>query len=499
METIAIIHICSDSVKMIQIKLNKNNAYNLVEEYTEAIKMTEHLDSNGNILSNNISSLINILKNYKTICDSKKISRIITIAGDALRSATNCDIIVDLIQKRIDLDIQVINREKEAYYNYLSVSAFTGYENALIMGLVGNQLQLIRMKNRKQEAYFSVSVEALDPKNFDPSLSEEQIRLEVASILSTIPWLEDVQDLPVVSIGEFMEQMAKISIIESSYPLDILHGYTTSLEQIDDMYQKSGSSSPSQLKHWEGFFEHNRNSFRSQLFFVSELMKALNKGSLCLCSKDVKYGVFYDYLLESKILIIRSPLMHSIENILKIMELDALHAFQIRWLSMEIFMNLKPYLDMDDVSDIDLNNIVNTSALLHDSGIIINYYNHHHHSFWVILNAPICGLSHKELLMSAYTASFHRKNNSYVDFEKYSSLLTKKDISIIEKLGVILKLSESLDKRMDNVVKNIDFTITDTEVIMDLSASTYPDMELRDAELLLSDFKRVIGKDLILK
>lgn len=101
--------------------------------------------------------------------------------------------------------------------------------------------------------------------------------------------------------------------------------------------------------------------------------------------------------------------------------------------------------------------------------------------------------------MSAYIASFHRKNNSYVDFEKYSYLLNKRDIVIIEKLGIILKLSESLDKRMDNVVKNIDFTITDTEVIMDLSASTYPDMELRDAELLLSEFKRVIGRNLVLK
>lgn len=490
---------------MNQFKLNKNNAYNLIEEYTESIYINENLDSNGNIQSETISSLINILKNYKSICDSKKVNKIITVAGEALRSVSNCDIIVDLILKRIQLEVQVITQEKQCYYNYLSVSAFMGQENAIIFDLSSTNLQVVLMKNRKMEECNSFPIgtkllsELADLKKQSPSDLLKIIYDKADEIPCSIPWLEDAKDLPVIGIGEILKQIASIDMFEHSYPLDILHGYVLSAEDLVSLYEKSSSTPVSQLKRWEGVCEKTQPSFNSTLLFVSRLIKNLGAKELTLCSKGLRYGVFYEYLLDSNRLIIRSPLMHSIENILKVMELDALHAFQIRWLAMEIFSNLKPYLNMDDVEDIDLNNIVNTSALLHDSGIIINYYNHHHHSFWVILNSSICGLSHKELLMSAYIASFHRKNNSYVDFEKYSCLLSERDIRIIEKLGIILKLSESLDKRMDNVVKNIDFTITDNEVLMDLSASTYPDMELRDAELLLSEFKRIIGKELILK
>lgn len=52
---------------------------------------------------------------------------------------------------------------------------------------------------------------------------------------------------------------------------------------------------------------------------------------------------------------------------------------------------------------------------------------------------------------------------------------------------------------MDNVVKNIDFTITDTEIVMEISASIYLDMELRDASRILDEFETIIGKKLILK
>jgi len=61
MEIIAIIHICADSVRMIQIKLNRDNAYTLIEKYREPIDIFGKLDSNGNILSDAISSLITIL------------------------------------------------------------------------------------------------------------------------------------------------------------------------------------------------------------------------------------------------------------------------------------------------------------------------------------------------------------------------------------------------------------------------------------------------------
>ncbi len=505
METIAIIHIYTTAVQMIQIRLNKNKAYTLVEEYKESINISKQLDSNGNITSDSISSLVNILRNFKNICDAKKVSKIIVVGTEALRCASNRDIIVDLIRKKVGIDVDVISEEKQCYYDYLAISGFTGYENGVIFDLSGGSFQLVQMKNRQMEnfASFSHGAVKLEKIMSNPSLSDQEKNSEIISLAEKtaeeISWIKDMKNFPIIGMGRILRKIGKVDMVLEKYPLDIIHGYTIPLERLEALYKSASSISVQKWQTQEFSCNETQESFLASLLFTITFLKKIDAKELALSGKSLKEGAFYNYLLTEKNLIIRSPLMHSIENILKIMELDTLHAFQIRWLAMEIFSNIKDCLGFEDVEDIDLYKVVNTSALLHDSGVIINYYNHHHHSFWVILNSPICGLTHKELLMSAYIASFHRKNNSYIDFEKYSYLLNEKDIEIIRKLGVLLKLSESLDKRMDNVVKNIDFTITDKEVIMEMSASTYPDMELRDAEMILSEFQRVIGKELILK
>ena len=133
MEIIAIIHICADSVRMIQIKLNRDNAYNLIEKYREPIDIFGKLDSNGNILSDAISSLITILKNFQSICEAKKVDKSIIIGTETLRSVSNSNIVVDLIKKKVGIPIELISEEQQCYYDMLSTSAFVEYPNGLIL------------------------------------------------------------------------------------------------------------------------------------------------------------------------------------------------------------------------------------------------------------------------------------------------------------------------------------------------------------------------------
>lgn len=504
MEIIAIIHICADSVRMIQIKLNRDNAYTLIEKYREPIDIFGKLDSNGNILSDAISSLITILKNFQSICEAKKVDRFIIIGTETLRSVSNSNIVVDLIKKKVGIPIELISEEQQCYYDMLSTSAFVEHPNGLIFDLSAGSFQLIHMKHRTMESFYSFPEGAIQLGRIfrDNSLSKEEkehkINVIADKVIQQVPWLSTLENLPVIAMGRNIRYIARLDMYLRKYPLDIVHGYSTNIDRIEYLYENFNLEV---LENWEKNedIQHDYNILLGSIFFTKTLLQKLSVPSITISGNGLKEGVFYNYLMKEKKIIIRSPLMHSIENIIKLMELDSLHAFQIRWLAMEIFTNIRDVLNLPETKDVDLHQIVNTSALLHDSGSVINYYNHHHHSYWVILNSPICGLTHKELLMSAYIASFHRKNNSYITFDQYSEILTEDDITIIRKLGVILKLAESLDKRMDNVVKNIDFTITDTEIIMEISASIYLDMELRDASRILDEFETIIGKKLVLK
>lgn len=51
--------------------------------------------------------------------------------------------------------------------------------------------------------------------------------------------------------------------------------------------------------------------------------------------------------------------------------------------------------------------LLETAALLHDIGITINFYSHARHSAYMILNAKLFGLTHKEQVITAAIAGWH--------------------------------------------------------------------------------------------
>ena len=52
--------------------------------------------------------------------------------------------------------------------------------------------------------------------------------------------------------------------------------------------------------------------------------------------------------------------------------------------------------------------LLKVAAMLHDCGMRVKYYNHQRHSWYMILNSTLYGVSHREIVLAAFTACCHK-------------------------------------------------------------------------------------------
>ena len=100
--------------------------------------------------------------------------------------------------------------------------------------------------------------------------------------------------------------------------------------------------------------------------------------------------------------------------------------------------------------------MLKTAALLHDIGITINFYSHARHSAYMIQNAQIFGLSHREQLITSAIAGWHNGiSKNYFRDRNYKELLNENHWQAINKLSLLLALAESLDYSQTNQIRGI--------------------------------------------
>lgn len=499
MDTLGIIDIGSNSVRLSLVRVYKDMSYRLMDEHKEVIRLGDGFDENLMIREEKILSTIKTLRMFKRLCESQEVTKIIAVATAAMRKARNKEEIVRRVYEELAIQVEIIPGDQEAFLDYVAVSSSLFVSDGLILDIGGGSFELALMRDRKLIHSVSIPSGSIDLTKVAgtteslPKGNEKDLKKFILDILSDLPWLSEAEGLPVIGVGGTCRNIGKIDMLDQDYPLDIIHGYQIKGDRIIETYDRIKKMSLEERKDIPGLSSDRADIFVGPYALVCFLMDYIDSKEFISSGKGVREGLFFHYLQEHN-MIIEDPLSLSLENTAKHMRLDLNHAFHVRKLTQKLFEGMK---DLHQI-DRDISKIIDTATLLHDCGVIINYYNHHRNSFYVILNAQINGLTHKELLMSAYIASFHRKKKGENGFQNYEALLDKDDIYIVNTVSLLLRIAESLDKTMSNIVSDLYVEIEKETVTIKVSASEYPELEINDAITASGKFRKHFKKNLMI-
>jgi exopolyphosphatase/guanosine-5'-triphosphate,3'-diphosphate pyrophosphatase len=456
MKNIAVIDIGSNSMRVLVYEIYENNSFKIIDEEKRMTRLGEYIDKNNKLSNEGIEKLLITLEFFKILCEKNNVVEIIVVATEAVRRSENRDDILGLIKKNTGLNIRILSGLEESAYGYITIQSTMDISDAILIDIGGSSMEITLVKDRKISHGISLPLGSIPLTKLFPFDENEKKDLAadfkkfIFKEFDKLPWLKNEKDLPLIGIGGTARSIGKIHKKFISYPLDLLHNYSVSFDEIKILYDYVISLDFNQKQKLKGLPKERADIFTAPFSALVMLMDYCNCPLLKISQYGIREGVLYEKLLGKDIHNI-DILEFSLNNILTNNDLNITHADKIRDLCFVIYK----YLENSNSKYSRLENkLLGIIAKLHDVGVSISVKHAYKHSFYIIINSLIAGLSHKEILMTAYSIALSGKFD-YKIIDEYKDLLTKDQILICKRLSTILCLAHKIDKYFYNSLAEV--------------------------------------------
>ena len=501
MEKIGIIDLGSNSARLVIVNLFQDGYFMVVDELKESVRLGQDMERDGFLKPQRVAETIKTLKMFRKLCDASGVSRIITVATEAVRKAKNQRSFLDEIQANCGIKIKVLTAEEEATLVYRGVINTMDVPKGLILEIGGGSTKIVYYNRRNMLNYATLpfgAVTLTDMFARDGNKPEDQAnRIEefMTEQLGGVEWLKELDpDVQMIGVGGSFRNLFRINKMVHKYPLDTVHNYNMSTEDFLPLYDMIKVLDLDKKKKIKGLSAQRADILPAALAVVKAFVSYIGATNFTISGAGLREGIMINQALPSTVeKPVSDVLNYSLTTLVKWYDCDEKHVEHVVNLSIQLFKQLRvlhkfprQYLK-----------VLKVAATLHDCGMRIKYYSHPRHSWYMILNATLYGVTHREIVLAAFTACCHKKEDiNPLDWARFKDVLHEDDIEIVKRLGVMLRIAESLDRSMSGCIKGINCDILGDSVIMKTEVEGDATLEIRDAMTAGAEFRKSFHKHL---
>lgn len=503
MQRIAIIDIGSNSARLVITQMYKSGAYNMVYNQKETLRLSQKLDKSGKLTALAFTETIECMQSFASMCTLFHTDKIIAVATAAIRNAPNGEKLVSDVKLATGIDLEIISGETEAYMSYLGTINTLNINNAIIFDLGGGSTELILVQNRKMVDSISLPIGCVNltstfkTKNKITPAVYAQMRKVIAVQLNKAPWIK-ASGLQLIGVGGTARAIGKMEQKRVKYFTSKIHNYQFAIQNFKNTFKQLLTTSFAERKQIPGLSSERADIILAGASIVKGLADRSKTKKMIISGCGLREGLFLAHYTAANNtpLIPENILTDSCENALKMYTPDSEHSRHVTSLALTMYDSWKPLHKLDDT----WRHLLETASLLHDIGITINYYSHARHSGYMIENAKLFGLTHKEQVLTSLIAAWHNGiSRSYLRNKQYKGSLTALDLKKAGMAALLLALAESLDYSQTNQISKINPEISKKAAILNLVAENLPTIELHQVKQQLIWFEKSFGVPLVVK
>ena len=501
MEKIGIIDLGSNSARLVIVNLFADGYFMVMDELKESVRLGQDMERDGFLKPQRVAETIKTLRMFKKLCDASGVTRIIAVATEAVRRAKNQRSFLDEIQASCGIKLRVLSAEEEATFVYRGVINSMDIPKGIILEIGGGATKNVAYNRRNMLNYATLPFGAVTLTDLfarDGSKPEEQAAKMEAFFteqLKGLEWLTQLDpDVQMIGVGGSFRNIFKISKIVHKYPLDTVHNFNMLSEDFIPLYDMIKVLDLDKKKKIKGLSAERADILPAALAIIKSFITYLNLPGFTISGSGLREGIMFNQALPGTVEKPISDVMnYSLTTLVKYYNCDEKHVEHVVNLSIQLFKQLRvlhkfprQYLK-----------VLKIAAMLHDCGMRIKYYNHQRHSCYMILNSTLYGVTHREIVLAAFTACCHKKEDiNLYDWNRYRDILHEDDIEIVKRLGVMLRIAESLDRSNSGTIKGINCDILGDSVIMKTEVEGDASLEIRDAMAAGTEFRKAFRKNL---
>lgn len=470
MKRISFIDLGSNSVRFTISEISDNGSYQLIYQQKESIRLSEGMSSKNKLTKEAIARAVRALKGFAHMAKAMNSTTVKAVATAAVRYAKNGQEFIDLVKKETGFTLECISGLEEARLGFLGVSNTIDLSDFVLFDLGGASIEVTLVRERKIVRSVSLPMGALTvtesfQKGTELKESEyEAMMIHIMSTLAREPWLQNVK-LPLVGIGGTLRNLAKIDQRASEYPIQKLHNYKLKPERLEEIFKSVRNKNLAQRRKISGLSQERADIIIAGTAIIWQLYQYTQGTTLYVSGCGLREGLFYDYYGEHYLNqdgLVEDILKHSTENLLlSTPQNDLIHAKYVTNVANMLFDQWHSLHKLPP----RMRQLLQTAALLHDSGKRINYYSHARHSLYVIVNANLYGLTHQEQALCGFMAAFsHGSNSKLLKSNLYAKLLSEEERDYLAKASLLLALAEALDESHEQSVCFLTTTIDENTI-----------------------------------
>lgn len=485
-QRVAIIDLGSNTARLVVMAAVPGYAWRLEDEIREVVRLRQGMTAAG-LSDEAIARALVTLRLFKRFCDSTQVDLIIATATSAVRDARNGAEFVRQVESDLGLPLRILDGEREAYYGVLGALNEVPLNDGYVLDIGGGSMQISRVLGRRFQQGTSLPLGALAlSERFirkDPPAAAEldAIQREIAAHLNTVGWLEErkKKDGPVelVALGGTDRNMAGMAAARSAYPLNTLHGFVLTRDDLDENIRLLSTLPLSRRETLPGLHSDRADIILPGALVLRAVMERLQTGQVTISVNGLREGLFFEHFWKHLSYPVLSDVRQfSVLNKARVYQYSKAHANQVRFLAGRLFSQLIPLHGFGR----EERELLEAAALLHDLGTLISYDDHHKHSQALIINSGLPGFQPRETALIGLLSRYHRKGRPRID--GFESLLRDGDEELLMQLSAILRLAEFLERGRNANVDDISAHWDDETLYLTLFADEFPAVEIWEAE-----------------
>lgn len=493
-----IIDIGSNNVRYAVWEIYGKGYYRMIDEIKENVRLGAETLS-PSISPDRINAAVAALRRFRDFSESLDVSRTVVVATEAVRRASNREEFLNRVREEVGYDPIVLSEYEEAYLVYKGVTGSMEVKNSLMIDIGGTSTELVWIKDGEmmESASFPIGTITLTEKyqlqNIVNPKNHTAMEESLKEAFGSIPWIRDKGYETLISVGGSARTMGRIDRHKKRYPITLTHNYTLNDLDINQMYYSMLTKDAHMRSKTDGLERDRSDIILGALSITNTILKITGLQEIRISGKGLREGILFEHL-NAEYERYPNMLDASIYSVLARHDMDTSHAEHVLKLTFAMFDGLKEVHRIAPT----YRDIVKTSAMLHDVGMSITYYDHEKHSFYIILNSEINGLNHREVLLAAFAAKFHKKYDSGLSITVFSHMINKLDLFIAEKIGILIALSEAFDRNLRGLVRDVECRVTEESVILTPISDEDISTEIIEAMKVSEKFRELFKKTLII-
>ena len=298
-ETIAVIDIGSNSVRLVVYQgLTRDLAPIFNEKALCALG--RKVQSTGLLAPEAVEKALAALRRFRALCKVMKITRIHAIATAACRDASNGEEFIAKAERICKVPIDVLSGAREARLSATGVISGLHHPDGIVGDLGGGSLELIGVDGHTLRHAQTLPLGGLALLDASKNSTKKAAKI-VRDELAKAEHLKTITGKTFYAVGGTWRALARLHILQSGYPLRVMHGYTiTAKEALIFARRLRGIAAPTMIANFEEIAGPRRPLLAYAALALEEIIRISKPQTIVFSTYGVREGLLFEMLPEEE-------------------------------------------------------------------------------------------------------------------------------------------------------------------------------------------------------